>query len=398
MEQKKRDNIRALSDDYEIINSFNLIKSGLSRKYLKVKHKYCNNIYEIRADSIPSLNKKCPKCCGSYEKSFAYHIEVELGEPLEKYWDFEKNVVNPYHISKNKNYKNSKGENWKVWIKCIEKDYHESYEISCADFISGYRCGYCASKKVHTLDSFGQYLKTNNILDLWSNKNTLDPYTISKSSSKKVWMLCDNVDYHNDDGGYEISCANFINGKRCSYCKSMYKVHIKDSFGYKYPDKAKCWHEDNKKSPYEVALSSHRKYKFICDKCGCIWNAKLYNISLSGTWCPECNISKGEKYIQEWLKENNISYERQKTYNGLIGVNNGMLSYDFFLPNHNILIEYQGEFHDGNNLLQTKSDLKRQQEHDRRKREYAKDKGTKLLEIWYWDFENIDEILRKELN
>ena len=75
-----------------------------------------------------------------------------------------------------------------------------------------------------------------------------------------------------------------------------------------------------------------------------------------------------------------------------------MLSYDFFLPNHNILIEYQGEFHDGNNAIQTKSGLKRQQEHDRRKRESAKENGIKLLEIWYWDFDNIDEILKKELN
>ena len=40
----------------------------------------------------------------------------------------------------------------------------------------------------------------------------------------------------------------------------------------------------------------------------------------------------------------------------------------------------------------------KQQEHDRIKREYAENNGYKLLEIWYLDYNNIDEILNKYLN
>ena len=29
---------------------------------------------------------------------------------------------------------------------------------------------------------------------------------------------------------------------------------------------------------------------------------------------------------------------------------------------------------------------------------YAKEHNIKLLEIWYWDFDNIEEILRRTLN
>lgn len=36
-------------------------------------------------------------------------------------------------------------------------------------------------------------------------------------------------------------------------------------------------------------------------------------------------------------------------------------------------------------------------EHDKRKREYAKSHGYKLLEIWYYDYNNIEEILNREL-
>ena len=51
---------------------------------------------------------KCNYCCNSYENSFAYYIQVELGESLNKYWNWEKNTVNPYLINKNINKKDKK--------------------------------------------------------------------------------------------------------------------------------------------------------------------------------------------------------------------------------------------------------------------------------------------------
>jgi len=55
--------------------------------------------------------------------------------------------------------------------------------------------------------------------------------------------------------------------------------------------------------------------------------------------------------------------------------------------------------HDGNvgKKAQPLSKLKIQQEHDRRKREYALYNNINLLEIWYWDFNRIEEILQTEL-
>ena len=79
----------------------------------------------------------------------------------------------------------------------------------------------------------------------------------------------------------------------------------------------------------------------------------------------------------------------------MIGLKEGLLSYDFYLPKYNLLIEYQGEYHDGSVHKETKERFERQQEHDRRKREYAERNNIKLLEIWYWDFDNIEEILKE---
>ena len=313
--------------EYEYIRSFrkgDRLPNGKVIKcspYIQIKHKYCGSIYEVKAELFVNCKVRCSKCCGSYENSFAYHIEVELGEPLKKYWDFEKNIVNPYHISKGMNAKNSKGENTKVWIKCTEKEYHGSYEISCISFIYGSRCSSCNPRGNH-------------------------------------------------------------------------KVHPLDSFGYKHFDKVLSWHPDNKISPFRVSPGSDKKYKFICPECGYEWNASIYGVS-SGSWCPQCASSKGEQKISSWLRLNNIDFIPQKEFDGLLGLGGGNLSYDFYLPDYNLLIEYQGEQHETfiKGIHGEIDVFYRQQEHDRRKREYAYRNEYSLFEIWYYDFDNIEEML-----
>lgn len=74
-----------------------------------------------------------------------------------------------------------------------------------------------------------------------------------------------------------------------------------------------------------------------------------------------------------------------------MGINNGLLSYDFYLPKYNLLIEYQAEQHD--HQCGIFGSFERQQEHDRRKRKYAEEFNISLLEIWYYNFDKIEEIL-----
>lgn len=319
-----------------------------------------------------------------YKNSFAYHIEVELGEPLDKYWDYEKNTVNPYHIKR--------GSAKKVWIKCQEKDYHGSYEIQCRNFIVGSRCSYCSgTKKVHPLDSFGQYLRDNNMLHLWSNKNNIDPFTISKSSSsRKVLMLCNKVEYHQN---YEIRCTDYINGHRCSYCGN-HKVHPLDSFGYHNFDKVMSWHTDNNISPFKVSLNSHKKYKFICHECNHEWGATLASISYMNSWCPQCKASKGEKRVSTHLDKHNVSYIRDEPYfKDLLSDLGNPLRPDFILPEHRIWIEYDGEFHFRDFYKDGHYEILK--EHDKRKDEYASKHGWKMIRIPYTKFDEIENILDK---
>lgn len=134
-----------------------------------------------------------------------------------------------------------------------------------------------------------------------------------------------------------------------------------------------------------------------CIKCGHKWSPVASSL-VSGFGCPNCASSRGEKRIKEFLNDKNIDFEYQKNFDDLRGVGGGLLSYDFYLIKYNLLIEYQGEFHDGTAWQQTEIDFLRQQEHDKRKKNYTKRNNIGLLEIWYWDYDNIEQILNEVLN
>ena len=135
---------------------------------------------------------------------------------------------------------------------------------------------------------------------------------------------------------------------------------------------------------------SHGSYFVSCD-----------SFTLNGTRCPICKESHGERKIREYLIKNNIEFIREKTFQSLRGTGNQVLRYDFHIPSKNLLIEFQGEQHyrpvDFNNegMEQAEKNFEIQQEHDRRKREYAQQNNITLLEITYLEEDKIEEILDK---
>lgn len=141
--------------------------------------------------------------------------------------------------------------------------------------------------------------------------------------------------------------------------------------------------------------------KYICPKHG----EQTTNLShlREGKGCSICNESKGETKIRKWLENNQINYTPQKRFNDLYNKSkSAKLSYDFYIPDYNTLIEYQGQFHDGtvhkiNPYLQKEEDIVNQRKRDELKRNYAKEHNYQLLEIWYWDYDNVESILEKEL-
>jgi hypothetical protein len=129
-----------------------------------------------------------------------------------------------------------------------------------------------------------------------------------------------------------------------------------------------------------------------CMVCGHDWRPIGTSLT-SGSGCPVCNMSHGERKIKDYLSNHDYIYIPQKTFSGLVGVGGGDLSYDFYVPSCNVLIEFQGEYHDGTAKIQTEMEFLRQQEHDKRKQQYAEKHNIRLLEIWYYEYDNIENIL-----
>lgn len=142
---------------------------------------------------------------------------------------------------------------------------------------------------------------------------------------------------------------------------------------------------------------------FKCEDCGSIFDATPKGLIHRKQGCRICSQSNGEKYVMSWLEDNigRESFDIQKRFKGLKGVGGGNLSYDFYIPSLNLCIEYQGEqhyrpvkFYSGQD---SKKNFKKQQEHDRRKRQYCIDNDIKLLEIKYTEFGNINNILKENI-
>ena len=198
---------------------------------------------------------------------------------------------------------------------------------------------------------------------------------------------------------FEATWANIYSNYGCPFCAGQ-KVGLSNCLATKNPELAKEWHPalNGNLTPWDVTLHCSKSAWWVCKECNYIWEAFIYNRG-NGNGCPECNQSKGEKECKRVFDLRNIYYISQKTFNGLVGLGNGNLSYDFYLPKYNILIEYQGQYHD--QLIHYKNESmevseKRfitKKEHDKRKRIYAQNNNIKLLEIWYWDYDNIEEII-----
>ena len=123
------------------------------------------------------------------------------------------------------------------------------------------------------------------------------------------------------------------------------------------------------------------------------WYARPGNI-LFGFGCPKCNESKGEKLVRKWLEKNNIKYKYQYSFPDCKDINT--LPFDFYLPDYNIAIEYQGKQHyESIDYFGGEKSLQYTQKHDSIKKEYCKNNNIKLLEIPY--FKNVEEELNNFL-
>jgi Zn finger protein HypA/HybF involved in hydrogenase expression len=150
---------------------------------------------------------------------------------------------------------------------------------------------------------------------------------------------------------------------------------------------------------YEYNWKTYKNYfsnefEIKCPKHG--WFTQQLSNHLQGQRCPKCKRSKGEEIIENFLTENNIIYETQKTFEGC--KNKRMLPFDFYIPSKNLCIEYDGELHSKPvDFFGGEISLKQTQHNDQIKNKFCEDNNISLIRISYINFNNIQNILSNEI-
>ena len=207
-------------------------------------------------------------------------------------------------------------------------------------------------------------------------------------SSKKTQVICQC-----SCGQYTmINLQDFLSGKvkSCGCYSSEKKIERCKKTAVDFTQ------SDRNINPFYKYISptSQRKHSQIvweieCRKCKKHYfeapNELISEKRTHGSNPCECyrKYSIGVQKIKYVLEENNIEYHMEKTFDTCVSPKGNLLSFDFYLPNFNILIEYDGEQHFKTAFGQQEEKLILQQLYDNIKTEWCSKNNIKLIRIPY---------------
>lgn len=372
--------------DYELnaVYPKDIGKSSSKKIYFKCP----NGIHESELYTINNITGdkhqkvKCRKC-----HSFGQWCLDNNQQELLDRWDYELNNKNPFEVEKysSKCY----------YFKCpIGNPLHPSEPKSISNVVQQE-----GSRGCRGCNSFAQWCIDNVDSDFiekyWSDKNTINPFTILPTYTKgKIWIKCQEKEHHGD---YDTYAFNFVKGARCPYCSSK-RINYYDSLGYMFKDKGDFWSCKNTISPFEVAPYSNKTFWFHCDVHG-EYQAKACDFTYNNGMCLKCsrdnNISKLQMNVQTYIESLGYKCLHEGECN-LVPKNpltRYRLLYDNEIPELKLIVEVNGKQHYNVTLFATEQakinnctpeeELEYQQWKDNFKKDYAIQHGYNYLEIPY---------------
>lgn len=144
---------------------------------------------------------------------------------------------------------------------------------------------------------------------------------------------------------------------------------------------------------YITGQKSGQNYIWHC-KCDCgneidVREGDLVNGHTSSCGCLIKSL--GEQNIENILKQNNIKYYTQYTFNDCrYSESNQLARFDFYLPEYNKIIEFDGIQHfQANGGWNNTDNHQKNIERDKFKNQWAKEHNIPLVRIPYWERDNI---------
>lgn len=278
------------------------------------------------------------------------------------------------------------GANKHIVITC---PLHGDFVNTANKHLRGQGCPKCA----------GKYMDQDYFLEL-SKQIHGDSYDYSQvffqDTKTPVKIICPK------HGPFMQAPSNHVRQKQgCPECGTQ-KAHEKTKLGKEgFIERAKAVHGDKFNYDNLKYTSLRNKVTITCPKHGdFVQNAQNH---LMGFGCPKCSESRGEKIVSDILNKNGIAFERQKRFTKCFNIGPTgkctKLPMDFYLPEHNVVIEYDGVQHfEPVDSFGGKEALEKTKIKDEIKNNFCKENGIKMIRINYQlPFDQIAPYILQEL-
>ena len=347
--EEYREQLKSINPNIEPLEEYINNKTKILHRCL-----ICNYEWKATPGNI-LVGRGCPACVG-VKKRTAEEYKEELKsinpniEPYEEYINTDTKILHKCLIC---------GNIWKA---------------APTNILRGNSCPDCASlKRRKTTEEYKSELKSIN-----PNIEPLEEYVTAHVKILHKCLICGNT--------WKIKSNDALRGVGCPKCNTVKKTteEYKSELKEKNPNI----------EPLEEYINNKTKILHKCLKCENTWKTTPSSI-LKGNGCPHCRSSHGEKAVENFLLENKISFIPQKKFSDC--KDKQPLPFDFYLPEKNIAIEYQGiQHYKPVETFGGEKRLHKQRHHDWLKRKYCQKKGITLITISYK--ENVKNVLEIKLN
>lgn len=217
------------------------------------------------------------------------------------------------------------------------------YYTTAKHILAGHKPFIVYKDNIYSIVNIQLYLSQNK--DLYDNFELLSKQY--ENSRDKLKFKCKTCGSLFTKPWYKIQtgcrCNNCLEEKR-GYYQMISPTRIDRLINY--PDVAIDFNYDNNEYPIETyTAKSGQLVNWKCHICGYEWTTSPSHRINDMSGCPSCahKMSKGERCIHNYLNDNNVVYVQEKRFNDCR--DKQPLPFDFYLPDYNTCIEYDGEQH-----------------------------------------------------
>lgn len=289
--------------------------------------------------------------------------------------------------------------NRQTTIKCRCKIHPEYvWDDLPSDLLSGCGCGKCElcnHPKVHHSTT--------------KKKSTEAFIREMKDANPNIEIIGEYKGYHNfvkckcklDGCEWESYACNLLNQSAgCPECSRKKQQKVQALTNEEFIKRLK--NVNDHVEPLEPYINFDTKIWFRCTIHDCNFQSSPRSfLDKKKRGCPKCIQSAGESKMISLLERKGFHVLPQKRF----GIKDTCdYSFDAYDVDNNIAYEYQGEQHyipvnfAGKGEEWAKNELRIVQERDKIKSDYCRNNNIPLIEVPYWEFNNMEEFLDKEIS